>query len=307
MNVCAKCTVEYSNATCLHNLCIWHAAVYPMETQCMCALFPAIQADLHYNSVFGVKSVALAMQLSWRIAPHCLALHCIASSCVTLHCIASYARTLHSSCEQSEVITHGLQGYNAAIIAYGQTGTGKTFTMEGAHSGPSRGIIPRAIEDVFMYIENDRNAAQSKFLVRASYLQIYNEVRHLYRTAGPLTCFCHLSSVVLSCFCHVSSVGLSWFCQLSSFVLSCFCQLSSVEFTWFCHLSHVVLSWLYQLCCAARMHECLTMLMCKHDPSGNLVLPCSFKAQQPQHTAQLRQQSACGMLWLGNCGGPMLL
>lgn len=49
--------------------------------------------------------------------------------------------------------------------------------MEGAHSGPSRGIIPRAIEDVFMYIENDRNAAQSKFLVRASYLQIYNEVR----------------------------------------------------------------------------------------------------------------------------------
>ena len=48
--------------------------------------------------------------------------------------------------------------------------------MEGAHSGPSRGIIPRAIEDVFMYIENDRNAAQSKFLVRASYLQIYNEV-----------------------------------------------------------------------------------------------------------------------------------
>lgn len=71
----------------------------------------------------------------------------------------------------------GMQGYNAAIIAYGQTGTGKTFTMEGAHSGPSRGIIPRAIEDVFMYIENDRNAAQSKFLVRASYLQIYNEVR----------------------------------------------------------------------------------------------------------------------------------
>ncbi|DBA91171.1 hypothetical protein WJX77_002837 [Trebouxia sp. C0004] len=75
-----------------------------------------------------------------------------------------------------ESVLNALQGYNAAIIAYGQTGTGKTFTMEGAHSGPSRGIIPRAIEDVFMYIENDRNAAQSKFLVRASYLQIYNEV-----------------------------------------------------------------------------------------------------------------------------------
>ena len=97
-----------------------------------------------------------------------------------------------------------MQGYNAAIIAYGQTGTGKTFTMEGAHSGPSRGIIPRAIEDVFMYIENDRNAAQSKFLVRASYLQIYNEVKDLWCpaaknvtarmplscTAFPLLCLC---------------------------------------------------------------------------------------------------------------------
>ena len=57
------------------------------------------------------------------------------------------------------------------------TGTGKTYTMEGGHEGPTRGIIPRAIEDVFQYIESDRQAAQSKFLVRASYLQIYNEVR----------------------------------------------------------------------------------------------------------------------------------
>eukprot|EP00891_Asterochloris_glomerata_P006925 jgi/Astpho2/6925/e_gw1.00107.208.1_t len=73
-------------------------------------------------------------------------------------------------------VHNALQGYNAAIIAYGQTGTGKTYTMEGGHEGPTRGIIPRAIEDVFQYIESDRQAAQSKFLVRASYLQIYNEV-----------------------------------------------------------------------------------------------------------------------------------
>ena len=94
------------------------------------------------------------------------------------------------------VVCHGLQGYNAAIIAYGQTGTGKTFTMEGAHSGPSRGIIPRAIEDVFMYIENDRNAAQSKFLVRASYLQIYNEVSH---TSLPYNCTDKCCVQVKSC------------------------------------------------------------------------------------------------------------
>ena len=74
------------------------------------------------------------------------------------------------------------QGYNAAIIAYGQTGTGKTFTMEGGSSGASRGIIPRAIEDVFATIGSDA-VPNSKFLVRASYLQIYNEVRISARSA----------------------------------------------------------------------------------------------------------------------------
>lgn len=41
------------------------------------------------------------------------------------------------------VVLVNAQGYNAAIIAYGQTGTGKTYTMEGELEGPLRGIIPR--------------------------------------------------------------------------------------------------------------------------------------------------------------------
>lgn len=84
---------------------------------------------------------------------------------------------------QEEVYEHSarpavlstLQGYNAAIIAYGQTGTGKTYTMEGDLEGPQRGIIPRTVEDIFYCIENDPEPT-SKYLVRASYLQIYNEV-----------------------------------------------------------------------------------------------------------------------------------
>ena len=68
-----------------------------------------------------------------------------------------------------------LQGYNAAIIAYGQTGTGKTHTMEGALDGEQRGIIPRAVQDIFHTIQTD-TAPHSRYLVRASYLQIYNEV-----------------------------------------------------------------------------------------------------------------------------------
>ncbi|CAD2217396.1 kinesin [Angomonas deanei] len=60
-------------------------------------------------------------------------------------------------------------------MAYGQTGTGKTYTMEGFTSEEERGIIPRSIEEVFNYIYTNRNS-QLKFLVRASYMQIYNEV-----------------------------------------------------------------------------------------------------------------------------------
>ena len=41
---------------------------------------------------------------------------------------------------------HGMRRATmGAIIAYGQTGTGKTHTMEGARTGPDRGIIPRAV------------------------------------------------------------------------------------------------------------------------------------------------------------------
>jgi len=71
-----------------------------------------------------------------------------------------------------------LEGYNSTIFAYGQTGTGKTFTMEGFtynQFDDSRGIIPRTIEDIFTYIESNSNK-DTKFIIRAAYLQIYNEM-----------------------------------------------------------------------------------------------------------------------------------
>ncbi|XP_015454298.1 kinesin-like protein KIF17 [Pteropus alecto] len=75
------------------------------------------------------------------------------------------------------------EGYNGTIFAYGQTGSGKSFTMQGLLDPPSqRGIIPRAFEHVF---ESVQCAENTKFLVRASYLEIYNEdVRDLL---GPDT------------------------------------------------------------------------------------------------------------------------
>jgi hypothetical protein len=42
-----------------------------------------------------------------------------------------------------------VKGYNASVIAYGQTGTGKTHTMEGYADMEGRGLIPRAIEEIY--------------------------------------------------------------------------------------------------------------------------------------------------------------
>eukprot|EP00802_Teleaulax_amphioxeia_P005785 Tamp_05789.p1 GENE.Tamp_05789~~Tamp_05789.p1 ORF type:complete len:848 (-),score=228.85 Tamp_05789:334-2757(-) len=66
-----------------------------------------------------------------------------------------------------------LQGYNGTVFAYGQTGTGKSHTMEGQWEPPElRGIIPRAFLHIFERIEDTHD---QNFLVRASYLEIYNE------------------------------------------------------------------------------------------------------------------------------------
>ncbi|PAA85906.1 hypothetical protein BOX15_Mlig016377g1 [Macrostomum lignano] len=65
------------------------------------------------------------------------------------------------------------EGYNGTIFAYGQTGCGKSFSMQGITDPPSqRGIIPRAFDHIF---ETISVAQSSKFLVHASYLEIYNE------------------------------------------------------------------------------------------------------------------------------------
>ncbi|KAI0372260.1 kinesin-domain-containing protein [Pilatotrama ljubarskyi] len=66
-----------------------------------------------------------------------------------------------------------MDGYNAVVFAYGQTASGKTFTLSGDEDQP--GIIPRAMKDVFAYI---RRTPNREYLLRCSYLEIYNENIH---------------------------------------------------------------------------------------------------------------------------------
>jgi centromeric protein E len=63
-----------------------------------------------------------------------------------------------------------MEGYNGTVFAYGMTGTGKTFSMQGTANQP--GTIPLAITDIFSYI---RENPEREFLLRVSYLEIYNE------------------------------------------------------------------------------------------------------------------------------------
>jgi Kinesin motor domain len=69
---------------------------------------------------------------------------------------------------------HHQHRYNGTIFAYGQTGCGKTHTMQGLQEPAElRGVIPNSFDHIF---ENIRAAAAGTvFLVRCSYLEIYNE------------------------------------------------------------------------------------------------------------------------------------
>ncbi len=67
-----------------------------------------------------------------------------------------------------------LEGFNGTVLAYGQTSSGKTFTMQGdIDSDIYRGIIPRMVETIF---ESIMQASESmEFTVKASMIEIYNE------------------------------------------------------------------------------------------------------------------------------------
>uniref|UniRef100_A0A6Q2XL84 Kinesin-like protein n=1 Tax=Esox lucius TaxID=8010 RepID=A0A6Q2XL84_ESOLU len=78
------------------------------------------------------------------------------------------------------ILDEVISGYNCTVFAYGQTGTGKTFTMEGERSpdeeftweeDPLAGIIPRTLHQIFEKLSD----SGTEFSVKVSLLEIYNE------------------------------------------------------------------------------------------------------------------------------------
>lgn len=82
--------------------------------------------------------------------------------------------------DASPMVISVLDGYNVCIFAYGQTGTGKTFTMEGTEK--NRGVNYRTLEQLFE-IANERREMFT-YNISVSVLEVYNEqIRDLLDTS----------------------------------------------------------------------------------------------------------------------------
>ncbi|VFQ71703.1 unnamed protein product [Cuscuta campestris] len=69
-----------------------------------------------------------------------------------------------------DIVSAAVKGFNGTVFAYGQTSSGKTHTMRGSSSEP--GVIPLAVHDLFNFIQEE---VDREFLLRMSYMEIYNE------------------------------------------------------------------------------------------------------------------------------------
>ena len=100
--------------------------------------------------------------------------------------IFKYDKVFKSDAQQNEIyenvgkriVGDVMEGYNGTIFAYGQSGSGKTYTMYGPDIFDDifKGIIPRIVEDIFNYVEKaDENI---DFQFKLSVLEIYKEVMY---------------------------------------------------------------------------------------------------------------------------------
>ena len=87
--------------------------------------------------------------------------------------------------EVEGLVQSALDGYKVCIFAYGQTGTGKTFTMQGTKEPEQWGLIPRSLAKILHDAEGMRSSGWV-WTMTASFMEIYNEeLRDLLHTGPP--------------------------------------------------------------------------------------------------------------------------
>eukprot|EP01052_Picozoa_sp_SAG31_P021499 SAG31_NODE_1666_length_7581_cov_2.398022_2_plen_209_part_00 len=130
----------------------------------------------------------------------------------------------------AQAIVHSVaDGYHGTIFAYGQTSSGKTYTMEGYEyrhqsrgseepnvsfdvDATREGVMPQSIREIFGAVNARRQRTAEaaadgggqqgeQFTIRVSYVQIYME--QIYDLLAPVSClrvFCFiLTSIVHTC------------------------------------------------------------------------------------------------------------
>jgi centromeric protein E len=63
-----------------------------------------------------------------------------------------------------------IDGFSCTIFAYGQTASGKTYTMRGTDAEP--GIVVHAVQDLFASVKRSEQECNREFCIRASYLEV---------------------------------------------------------------------------------------------------------------------------------------
>ncbi|XP_030961026.1 kinesin-like protein KIN-1 [Quercus lobata] len=104
--------------------------------------------------------------------------------------IFSFDRVFCEKSDQAEVyeflvlpiVRDAVNGINGTIITYGQTGAGKTYSIEGPGilecGEQKKGILPRVVDGIFEHIKPDKMA---KYLIKLSMVEIYMEkIRDLF-------------------------------------------------------------------------------------------------------------------------------
>jgi len=76
--------------------------------------------------------------------------------------------------EVADFVQSALDGYNVSLLSYGQTGAGKTHTMQGYGMNENRGIIPRSMEHIGIY-KRKMEEQGWRYQMKVTFLEIYNE------------------------------------------------------------------------------------------------------------------------------------
>jgi kinesin family protein C2/C3 len=116
----------------------------------------------------------------WKIEVHQKLKDRVNSSNTDTRSLLSWAADVFA--DTAPVVVSVLDGYNVCIFAYGQTGTGKTFTMEGYQG--NRGVNYRTLEELFNVASQRRG--QVKYEISVSVMEVYNEqIRDLLAPPAP--------------------------------------------------------------------------------------------------------------------------